>query len=160
MSVPKSRRTEAKMHVHVELRRVLRHTLAKTRNTNKFGGSTTYELVRDERGMVTSIVEHRSASREAIAHRLDHAAIAASECAWRANDIRVGDHGEGYEERRRLQEESIRHLGALLMLIDVARAECGLSGKEVKYWSDLTRQTRGLVRKWRDGDARRYRACA
>ncbi|MBR3653185.1 MAG: hypothetical protein IKN60_04455 [Bacteroidales bacterium] len=156
MSVPKSLRGEQRLHVHVELRRVAEHTLTKTRNASKFGSVATYRVTYDESGRIESVEERRSGSREALARRIEDAALGACECAWRANDIRVGELGEGWPERHALQEESVRHLDALLMLLNVARVACGLTGREVRYWSDITRDTRDLVRRWRDADRRRY----
>ena len=156
MSVDKSHRRDGKLHVHAEMRRLANHTLVKTRNENKFGASATYYIERDESGAVVSIEERRSASREALAKRIEDAAIGAGECAWRANDIMVGKHGEGWPERKALQGESIRHLDSLLWLLNVARKACGLSGKEVKHWSGMARTCKELTIRWRAGDVERY----
>ncbi|MBQ9041595.1 MAG: hypothetical protein IJ111_02140 [Eggerthellaceae bacterium] len=154
MSVPKSQRSEGRLKLHVELRRLVDHTLAKTKNARKFGGMANYVITRDEHGLVTSIEEHRTSSRMALAERIEHAAIAAGECAWRANDIRIE---EDWPERHRLQAECIRNLDALMWLIEVARASCGLSGREARHWSDMARDARNLARRWRDSDAKRRR---
>lgn len=156
MSVPKSQRTESRLHVHVELRRVVSHTLTKTRNSRKFGSVATYAIERDDEGRVVAISEQRASSREALARHLEDEAIAAASCAWRANDIRVGERGEGWGRRRDLQNRSIEHLDCLLMLVNVAREACGLTGREVRHWSELVTGTRDLVRRWRDADAKRY----
>ena len=156
MSVPKSQRSKPKLEVHVRLRRLVAHTLTKTRNGHKFGSCATYVIARDERGLVASIEEHRTSSRKALAERIEESALLAGECAWRANDVRVASRAD-YELRHGLQQESIRHLDALSWLVECTRECCGLSGREVAYWSDLVREARGLVRKWRDADARRYR---
>ena len=157
MSVPKSQRSEHKLHVHVELRRLANHTLTKTGNANKFGMQATYLIERDEYGNVTTVEERRASARSSLARRLEDAAIGALTCAWQANSIRVGPNGEGYDRRRALQDESVRHLDVLHELIGLTRETCGLTSKEVGYWAGQTSMTRMLVRKWRDGDARRYR---
>lgn len=156
MTVPKSQRSESKLLVHVELRKLADHTLVKTRNANKFGASATYYIERDERGLVVSVEEKRSTSRAELARRIEDAAIGAGECAWRANDVKVGKRGEGWPERKSLQDECIRRLDSLLWLLNVARKACGLSGKEVKHWTDITRACKKLVAKWRDADVERY----
>ena len=156
MSVPKSQRGEGKLVLHTELRKLAAHTLVKTRNANKFGASATYFIERDDTGEIVSVEEKRSSSRESLAKRIEDAAIGAGECAWRANDIRVGEHGEGWPERRALQEECIRHLDALLWLLNVARTACGLSGKETKHWTGMVRTCGKLARGWRDKDVKRY----
>lgn len=155
MSVPKSQRSEARLKVHTDIRKLIDHTLTKTRNGRKFGGMARYVIERDQDGRVTAIEEHRTASRSALADRLDEAAIAAGECAWRANDIKIC---EGYAERRRLQDEAIRNLDALIWLIEVARLSCNLSPREARHWSDMARSARAITRKWRDSDARRHRS--
>lgn len=160
MSVPKSKRSEPKLHVHVELNKLVRHTLRKTANLNKFGGERRFEIERDERGLPMAITEHANVSRETIARHLQDAVLDAAKHAWQANDVMVGKRGQGYETRRSLQEASIRDLDTMLMLINLAREECGLSGREVKYWVGLVETARGLVRKWRDADARRFRTSA
>ena len=160
MSVHKSKRSEPKLHVHVELRRLVRHTLAKTSNSNKFGRVKRYEIDRDEAGLVTAITETSQGSRDTLARHLQDAALHAAEHAWQANDVMVGKGGQNYATRRALQDACVRDLDNLLMLINVAREECGLSGREARYWTDLTESTRGLVRNWRDADARRYRTSA
>lgn len=155
MTVPKSQRGESRLHVHVELRKLIDHTLKKTKNSKKFGCVKTYVIERGEHGEVVSIEEHASASRQALANRIEHAVILAGECAWRANDLRIETD---YPQRRKLQDECIRNLDALMWLIEVSRLSCGLSGREVRYWSDMARDTRNLVRKWKDSDAKRHRA--
>ena len=68
--------------------------------------------------------------------------------------------GSNYDVRRALQDACVRDLDTMLMLVNVARSACGLSGREAKYWTELIQSTRGLVRKWRDADARRFRPSA
>ena len=156
MTVPKSERSESKLLVHVELRKLADHTLTKTKNANKFGASATYYIERDERMLVTSITEKRSTSRAELARRIEDAAIGAGECAWRANDVKVGKRGEGWPERSALQDECVRRLDSLLWLLNVARKACGLSGKEVKHWSDMARTCKKLAKNWHDADVKRY----
>lgn len=152
MTVPKSLRTESKLQVHVVLRKLVAHTLTKTKNGKKFGGATNYVITRDDRGAVVSIETHRTAARESLAARIENAALAAGECAWRANDIRIDSD---YAARKKLQEQCLYNLDALMWLIEIARETCNLSGKETKYWQDLTKQAKGLVRSWKESDAKR-----
>lgn len=157
MSVPKSQRsTSKKLYAHVKLRKLVRHTLEKTRNGRKFGGMANYVIARDEAGRVVSIEEHRTSSRAALAERIERAAIAAGECAWRANGIVVESPAD-FAERHRLQQECLRNLDALSWLVECTRECCGLSAREVAYWQELVKESKGLVVKWRDADSKRFR---
>lgn len=160
MTVPKSKRSEPKLHVHVELRRLVEHTLVKTSNLNKFGRVRRLEIERDEAGVMTAITETSHGSRGTLARHLQDAALDAAKRAWQANDVMVGKDGSNYDVRRALQDACVRDLDTMLMLVNVARSACGLSGREAKYWTELIQSTRGLVRKWRDADARRFRPSA
>ena len=156
MTVIKSQRSESKLAVHVELRKLIDHTFNKTRNSKKFSSVKTYMLERDDSGNIVSITETKTGSKEALARRIENAAILAGECAWRANGIRVGKNGEGYETRLQLQNEAIRNLEALTYLVNTARKICSLTGKETKYWIDAIGKNRSMVAKWRDSDRKRY----
>lgn len=155
MTVPKSLRSESKLHVHVVLRKLVSHTLTKTKNKSKFGGSTRYEISRNDEGEITEITVFESSDRKSLAARIENAAIMAGECAWRANDLHLESE---FEARRKLQEQAVYNLDALSWLIEVAREKCNLSGKEVKYWQDLAKQAKKLVINWKESDAKRRRA--
>ncbi len=154
MAVPASRRKDNGMTVHRALDDLVVHTLRKVGNPRRFGEveRTSYEY--GERGeLVAQTVER--AGRAALAERIAQAALEASECAWRANDTVVRDQAS-YEDRRWLQERSVRACGTLLHLLNYAQPLCGLSGREVRHWCDLATRARSLLRRWRDSDRRRY----
>lgn len=155
MSVNATERTESKLHVHVVCDAFVEHTLNKVANIKKFGVSVENVVTPTEGGGFT--IETRISEGHAkLGQRLEDAALGCGECAWRANDIRVGKNGEGYAERRALQDEAIRNADAFLYLVRLTRKYCGLTGREVKAWADKAREAKAILRKWRDSDADRY----
>ena len=152
MSVHATERTESRLHVHVVCDEFVAHTLNKVANAKKFG--VTVEQVTGPDG---NVAETRvNAGHAKLGQRLEDAALECGECAWRANDVRVGEHGEGYAERRALQDRAIRSADAFLYLVRLTRKHCGLTGREVKAWADKAREAKAVLRRWRDSDASRY----
>lgn len=154
MTVPASKRTASKMDVHMALDDLVSHTLTKVANARKFGVCATNEVAPAGDGAMT-VVTRVSPGHLALGRRIEDAAVAAGELAWRANDVRVAD-AASYAERRRMQDQAVREVDALLYLVRLTRKHCGLTGREVKAWSDKATRARDLLRKWRDSDARRY----
>lgn len=87
-------------------------------------------------------------------------------CAWDANGIRVTKTVEGKvviderkrEERRRLQEISVRKCNSLLAMMQIAQRLFHLPTKRIKYWGGMTIEVRDLLKKWKQSDAKRYEA--
>lgn len=81
--------------------------------------------------------------------------------AWSANGIRVTD-GNGQinpakrDERKDLQERSIRKCNDLLALMQMAQRLFHLKTKRIKYWGQKTLEVRDLLTSWKDADRRRY----
>lgn len=74
---------------------------------------------------------------------------------WRANNIRV-TRKEHWNSRGNLQISAILDCNNLLAAIGLARALFHLKGKKVNYWSKLVKETKGLISKWHESDAKRY----
>ena len=155
MSVNATQRTESLLHVHIVCDDFVAHTLTKVANTRKFG--VTVEQVTTPTECGGWVTETRvNAGHAKLGQRLEDAALGCGESAWRANDIRVGQHGEGYAERRALQDAAIRNADAFLYLVRLTRKHCRLTGREVKAWADKARDAKAILRRWRDSDAARY----
>jgi len=76
---------------------------------------------------------------------------------WNGNNVYVQPGNGRWSERERLQLAAISKCNELLALINIARRLFHLKGNKVKYWSQLTIDTRGLIRKWHDANAKQYR---
>lgn len=134
MSVPETQRGQAKLQVLVDARYLAKYTLQITANEKVFKPeyqrSLTDDIVKTAKDIFTM--------------------------AWTANNIRVGDDIENWNERKRLQEMATRKCNDLLALIDLAKPVFHLSAKRVKYWGKLTIKVRQEIRNWKTGDSKRY----
>nr|DAG70492.1 MAG TPA: Avd-like protein [Caudoviricetes sp.] len=74
---------------------------------------------------------------------------------WRANNIRVIKR-EHWSSREKLQISAILDCNDLLATIGLARPLFHLKGKKEDYWSELVKETRVLIAKWHESDAKRY----
>lgn len=74
---------------------------------------------------------------------------------WRANNIRVTKM-EHWNSRGKLQMSAILDCNDLLAMIGLARVLFHLKGKKAEYWSKLAKETRALITKWHESDAKRY----
>lgn len=72
-----------------------------------------------------------------------------------ANNIRV-TRPEHWKARGELQKKAVKQCRDLLTLISLSRALFHLKGKKVSYWSKMVIETRNLIRKWYESDAKRY----
>lgn len=76
--------------------------------------------------------------------------------SWQANNIRVRSNGQGWDLRCNLQLESISLCSSLLATIDLAKGVFHLRNKRIKYWVGFVIDVRDLLKKWHDGDVKRY----
>lgn len=76
--------------------------------------------------------------------------------AWDANNIYVNNDPIKWNRRKALQERSVGLCNRMLALILIGRQTFKLRGKKVHYWSELTVDTRNLIRAWMEADRRRY----
>ena len=76
---------------------------------------------------------------------------------WEANNIYVkaGDRN-AWNKREVRQLGAISKCNQLLALINMARRLFHLKGGKVKYWSQLTLNARGIIRRWHDANANQY----
>ena len=76
--------------------------------------------------------------------------------AWDANNIYVTKENGNIELRERLQKQAISKCNELLALINIARRLFHLKESKVRYWSQMTIDTRKLIRKWREANVKQY----
>jgi len=76
--------------------------------------------------------------------------------AWNGNNIYVTKENGRWKEREKLQLASISKCNELLALINIARRLFHLKGNKVKYWTQLTIEARGIIRRWHDAGAKQY----
>ena len=76
--------------------------------------------------------------------------------AWDANNIYVTPDNGRWETRKRMQLIAINKCNELLALINIARRLFHLKGKKVRYWSQLTIDTRQMLHKWYESNAKKY----
>lgn len=76
--------------------------------------------------------------------------------AWNGNNIYVRENNGRWPERERLQVMAISKCGELLALINIARRLFHLKGKKVRYWSQMAIDTRRLLSRWHEANARQY----
>lgn len=77
--------------------------------------------------------------------------------AWNGNNVYVQPGNGRWKEREKLQLVAISKCNELLALINIARRLFHLKGNKVKYWSQMTIDTRGMIRKWHEANAKQYR---
>jgi len=78
--------------------------------------------------------------------------------AWEANNTYVSELGDGrWPQREKLQFLAISKCDELIALINIARRLFHLKGKKVRYWTQLVIDTRAMLRKWHDANAKQYR---
>ena len=154
MTVPASQRKESKLAVLLKVDKLVEHTLTKLENPKKFGTrSQTWWYYRED-GSVDH-AETFATSHNVLARRLEDTALKVSDCAYRANDIRVETLAD-YEDRHFLQESAVRECGVLLHLLNHTRKHCSVGGHELAYWCLLAVEARSYLRKWRDSDRKRF----
>ena len=77
-----------------------------------------------------------------------------------ANDVTVHQNSPNknreWMRRRAHQERAIEHCKHLLWMIDLAHRLFHLSGKRVKYWSELVINVRNRTQAWMNHDENRY----
>lgn len=77
--------------------------------------------------------------------------------AWNGNNIYVREgHTERWPKREELQLNAISKCGEMLALINIARRLFHLKGKKVRYWSQLVIESRRLLRRWHEANAKQY----
>ena len=134
MSVPESKRGHGKFEVLTKANELAVYTIRITKNQKVFKP------------------EYRSAVTDDIVHTANDIYI---KC-WSANNIRVGEDAEKWKERKHLQESAIQDCNNLLALMDLAQKVFHLETRRIKYWGGKTVEVREYVRKWKEGDSKRY----
>lgn len=76
--------------------------------------------------------------------------------SWNGNNVYVTKNNGRWEQREKLQLASISKCNELLALINIARRLFHLKGSKVKYWSQMTIDTRAMLRKWHEANAKQY----
>lgn len=76
--------------------------------------------------------------------------------AWSANNIYVRRGDGRWKDREIRQMAAITKCNEMLGLITLARRLFHLKGGKVKYWSQLTLDTRGLIRRWHEANAKQF----
>ncbi len=76
--------------------------------------------------------------------------------AWEANNIYVRKDNGRWKERERLQLMAIRKCNRLLAMINLARRLFHLKGNKVIYWSQMTIDTRQMLYRWHEANAKQY----
>ena len=76
--------------------------------------------------------------------------------AWEANNIYVRKDNGRWEERERLQLMAIRKCNRLLAMINLARRLFHLKGNKVIHWSQMTIDTRQMLHRWHEANAKQY----
>lgn len=138
MSVPAGEREEGKFTLPIKAEYLARYTIEITSNENVF--------LPKYREKVTDII---------VAH-----AIGAYMAIRDANDVTVHQNSPNknreWMRRRAHQERAIEHCKHLLWMIDLAYRLFHLSGKRVKYWSELVINVRNRTQAWMNHDENRY----
>lgn len=78
--------------------------------------------------------------------------------AWEANNIYVKEGDSRWQRREKLQLLAISKCHEMIALINIARRLFHLKGKKVEYWTRLVIETRTLLRKWHEANAKQYGA--
>ena len=76
--------------------------------------------------------------------------------AWNGNNVYVQPDNGRWPERKKLQIAAISKCNELLALINIARRLFHLKVTKVRYWTQMVVDTRGLIRRWHDANAKQY----
>lgn len=134
MSVPEGQRGESKFDIFVRTRELACYTIKICCNQTVF------------------LPEYQNA----VTNSIIRAATLVFTNVWDANNIRVTTATDK-NERRRLQNQAIWCCNRLLALMQIAQRLFHLETKRIKYWGNMTIETRNKIVKWRDSDSKRYK---
>lgn len=134
MSVPVNQRSHGKLEACVRAHGLCAYTLQITANKNVF--TVEYQAALTDRIIATALNIHT--------------------LTWSANNTLVKTP-EDLRKRQKLQEDAAIQCNILLSLIEIAKPIFHLTTKRVVYWSSMAIETRGLIRAWKETDARRYK---
>ena len=134
MSVPANQRSHGRLEACVKAHALCVYTLQITSNKKVFAAE--YQTALTDKIIATALNIHT--------------------LAWSANNTLVKTP-EDLRKRQRLQEDAAIQCNILLSLIEIAKPIFHLTSKRVIYWSEMTIEARGLIRAWKETDARRYK---
>ena len=134
MSVPVNQRSHGKLEACVKAHSLCVYTIQITANKKIF--KEEYQAALTDKIIATALNVHT--------------------LAWSANNVLVKTP-EDLRKRQKLQEDAAIQCNILLSLIEIAKPIFRLATKRVTYWSTMAIETRGLIRAWKEMDARRYK---
>lgn len=135
MSVRTGDRSEGKLGVLNEIRKLGEYTIQICRNEKVFPKS----------------------SRWVMAKPIVDECIGALSCVRRANAVFVDEnHIEDYKYRRSEQVKAHSHLDAMLSLIDLAYTSFGIEANRIEYWTGLVLYADDKLKAWMKSDKERY----
>lgn len=133
MSVPEGRRSESKLAVQTKAKELALHTVTICGNEKVFP--------KRDRWIITN--------------RIVTTALTIMEEVDMANDIFVSTKGD-YELRRKSQTIALASTAKLLGLMELAFMKYGIESRKIRNWTQITIDTRDLIKKWRKSDKDRY----
>ena len=133
MSVPEGRRTESKLAVQTQAKQLALYTVTICGNEKVFP----------------------KRDRWAITNRIVSVALTIMEEVDMANDIFVSTAGD-YELRRKSQTVALASTAKLLGLMELAFMKYNIESNRIRHWTQMTVDTRDLIKKWRKSDKDRY----
>ena len=136
MSVPVNQRGHGKLEAYVKAYDLAVYTIRITANKKVF--TTEYQ--------------------EALTDKIITAALDIYLLVGEANDISVRSEKDkqNYHDRIRMQVDAHRKCGEMNKLILLAKPIFHLSTKRVRYWTELTKETKILIKAWSDSDKKRF----
>lgn len=136
MSVRTGDRSEGKLGVLNEIRKLGEYTIQICRNEKVFPKSSRWVMVKP-------IVDE---------------CIGAMTCVRRANAVYVDPKfpEDDYRYRRSEQVRAHSHLDAMLSLIDLAYLSFGIESRRIEYWTGLVLHADDKLKSWMKSDKERY----
>lgn len=136
MSVPVNQRGHGKLEAYVKAYDLAVYTIRITANKKVF--TTEYQ--------------------EALTGKIITVALDIYLLVGEANDISVRSEKDkqNYHDRIRMQVDAHRKCGEMNKLILLAKPIFHLSTKRVRYWTELTKETKILIKAWGDSDKKRF----
>lgn len=133
MSVPENQRSESKLAVQTKAKELAEYTTSICSNEKIFP--------KRDRWILTN--------------RIVTVTLEIMENVDMANDIFVSTKGD-FEIRRNCQTTALASTAKLLGLMELAYIKYGIESKRIRYWTQLVYDERELIKKWRQGDKKRY----
>lgn len=145
MSVPAEARSETKLTVLIEARRLVRHSLRNLANNNVFKAVPSGDEEDDR----------KNPPQPELIARMKTTILDAYLAASAANDTPFTK--DNYRHRRQLQDKSLALLNEMKALVELSVPVFHLSLRRADFWIKFIVGVRNRIQAWKESDYKRYK---